>query len=103
VLLDATPRGEQPGTLYLIEPDVEDAGVVPEAHGMDPVKVLALARTLGGPPPRTLIVGCEPKTRMSADDDEILVALSEPVRAALEEATVLVEALLEELTTEGEP
>ena len=103
VLLDATPRGEQPGTLYLIEPDVEDAGAVPEAHGMDPVKVLALARTLGGPPPRTLIVGCEPMTRMSADDDEILVALSEPVRAALEEATVLVEALLEELTTEGEP
>ena len=38
-----------------------------DAHGMDPVKVLALARTLGAESlPRTLIVGCEPQTRMSA-------------------------------------
>jgi hydrogenase maturation protease len=53
VLLDATPRGDPPGTLYVIEAEAgEDDEVVPEAHGMDPVKVLALARTLGGTPPR---------------------------------------------------
>jgi hydrogenase maturation protease len=98
VLLDATPRGEPPGTLYVIEPDVEAADVAPEAHGMDPVKVLALARTLGGTPPRTLIVGCEPQTRMSSDDEEIVAELSEPVRAALDEATRLVESLLHDLT-----
>jgi hydrogenase maturation protease len=102
VLLDATPRGEPPGTLYVIEPDVQAAGVAPDAHGMDPVTVLALARTLGGTPPRTLVVGCEPLTRMSADDDEIVAALSEPVRGALDEATRLVEALLDDLT-KGEP
>src|SRR3954470_3102987 len=69
VLLDATPRGEPPGTLYVIEPELpgEEAGL--DAHGMDPVKVLALARMLSRPPgaaPRTLVVGCEPATRMSA-------------------------------------
>ena len=57
VLLDATPRGRAPGTLYVIEPDLGRARRVPEAHGMDPVKVLALARALGGVPPRTLVLG----------------------------------------------
>jgi hydrogenase maturation protease len=102
VLLDATPRGEPPGTLYVIEPEVDPDDVAPEAHGMDPVQVLALATTLGGTPPRMLVVGCEPLTRMSADDEEIVAALSEPVRAALDEATRLVEQVLDELTTEEE-
>jgi hypothetical protein len=39
---------------------------------------------------------------MSADDEEIVAALSEPVRAALDEATRLVEELLDELTNEEE-
>ena len=47
ILLDATPRGEAPGTLYVIEPDVESIeAAAPEAHGMDPVRVLALARAI---------------------------------------------------------
>ncbi|HET9739553.1 MAG TPA: hydrogenase maturation protease [Solirubrobacteraceae bacterium] len=97
LLLDATPRGEPPGTLYVIEPELSGDDVVPEAHGMDPVKVLALARALGETLPRTLVVGCEPQTRMSADDEEIVAALSEPVRAALDEAERLVESLLDDL------
>jgi hydrogenase maturation protease len=97
LLLDATPRGEPPGTLYVIEPELEDDDVVPEAHGMDPVKVLALARALGGTPPRTLVVGCEPLTRMSAEDEEIVAELTAPVQAALDEGERLVSSLLEEL------
>jgi hydrogenase maturation protease len=98
VLLDATPRGEAPGTLSVIEPDVEAADVAPEAHGMDPVKVLALARSLGGPPPRTIVVGCEPQAIVGPDDEEIVAGLSEPVRAALDGAVALVESVLDELT-----
>jgi hydrogenase maturation protease len=98
VLLDAAPRGEPPGTLYVIEPAGEPADVSIDAHGMNPIKVLALARALGGSPPRTLVVGCEPETRMSAEDDDIVAALSEPVRAALDEAVRLVESLLQDLT-----
>ncbi len=100
VLLDATPRGEPPGTLYVIEPDLEHIEMTIDAHGMDPVKVLALARTLGAESlPRTLIVGCEPQTRMSAEGEQILAELTEPVRASLEPAVALVEDLLGELTT----
>jgi hydrogenase maturation protease len=97
ILLDATPRGEAPGTLYVIEPDIEAIDVQPEAHGMDPVKVLALARALGGTPPRTLVLGCEPLTHMDADSDEIVAALTEPVAAALREAEHLLDQLLEEI------
>ena len=102
VLLDAAPRGRPPGTLYVIEPEVGDGDVAPDAHAMDPVKVLALARAMGGSPPRTLVVGCEPQTHMSADAEEIVAALSEPVRAALDEAERLVESLLAELIDEKE-
>jgi hydrogenase maturation protease len=103
VLLDATPRGQAPGTLYVIEPEAGEDHVDLDAHGMDPVKVLALARALGGTPPRTLVVGCEPQTRMRGDEDEVVAALSEPVRAALDEAVRLVESLLDELLTTPDP
>jgi hydrogenase maturation protease len=97
VLLDATPRGEPPGTLYLIEPELDLEEAPPEAHGMDPVRVLALAKALGGTPPRTLVLGCEPLTRLDADSPEIVAALSEPVRAALDEAERMLGTLLAEL------
>jgi hydrogenase maturation protease len=98
VLLDATPRGGAPGTLYVIEPDLEALDVAPEAHGMDPVKVLALARALGGLPPRVLVLGCEPLTRFDESSEEIVASLSEPVEAALNGAERLLGELLEELT-----
>ena len=98
VLLDATPRGGAPGTLYVIEPEVDEDALALETHGMDPVRVLAMAQALGGTPPRTLVVGCEPHTRMTGDEDEVVAALSEPVRAALDEGERLVAELLAELT-----
>jgi hydrogenase maturation protease len=97
LLLDATPRGEPPGTLYVIEPEVDPDAVAVETHGMDPVKVLAMVQALGGEPPRTLVVGCEPHSHPRPEDEEIVAELSEPVRAALDEAVRLVESLLEEL------
>jgi hydrogenase maturation protease len=97
VMLDATPRGEPPGTLYVIEAESDAEQVALDAHGMDPVKVLGLVRALGGAPPRTFVVGCEPQTRMSAEDGQLLGELSEPVRAALDEAVALVDSLLERL------
>jgi hydrogenase maturation protease len=97
VLLDATPRGEAPGTLYLIEPEVAPGAHAIEAHGMDPVKVLSLVQALGGSPPRTLVVGCEPQTRMDPGDEELVADLSEPVRLALDEGVRMVESVLAEL------
>jgi len=98
LLLDAAPRGGAPGTLYVIEPELDPDVVALDTHGMDPVKVLATARALGGTPARTLVLGCEPLTRMTGDEDELVGELSDPVRAALPAAIELVRELLDELT-----
>jgi hydrogenase maturation protease len=103
VFVDATPRGGEPGTVYLIEPEVEDDGNVSlDTHGMDPVKVIKLSRALGARPTRTLVVGCEPQVVLGGEDyDEMLMELSEPVRAAVDEAVKLVESLVEEPGGDG--
>jgi hydrogenase maturation protease len=97
ILVDAVPRGEAPGTLYVIEAALDDEAVAVDAHGMDPVKVLALARELGGPLPRVLVVGCEPQNRMTGAEDEVVAELSEPVRAAVDEAARMVRSLVDEI------
>jgi hydrogenase maturation protease len=103
VFVDATPRGGEPGTVYLIEPEVEDDGNVSlDTHGMDPVKVIKLSRALGARPTRTLVVGCEPQVVLGGEDyDEMLMELSKPVRAAVDEAVKLVESLVEEPGGDG--
>ena len=111
VLVDAVPRGGSPGTLYLIEPDlsgmtpekgVEAGRVALDNHSMDPVKVLAYARTLGAKPMHTLLVGCEPSP-MSDDYTEMHMGLSEPVQAAVDEAVKMIDSLLEQSRTEKYP
>jgi hydrogenase maturation protease len=103
VFVDAVPRGEPPGTLSVIEPELEEGGgaVTLDAHGMDPVKVLALARQVGDVPERILIVGCEPAVRMTGDEDDLVGELSEPVRGALDDAVKLVESVVDELLEGG--
>ena len=102
VFVDAIPRGEKPGTVYLIEPEIEEDGEVAlDTHGMDPVKVIKLSRALGAKPTRTLVVGCEPQVVVSGEDyEEMQMELSEPVRTAVEEAVKLVESLVEEINKE---
>ncbi|MEX2984170.1 hydrogenase maturation protease [Streptomyces sp. C36] len=110
VLVDAAPRGGEPGTLYVIDaedgPDAADAAgpgpvAAPEAHGMDPVKVLALARELareeGVPLPRLVVLGCEPLIRMRGDEPDVAFGLSEPVRAAVGRAVPLLLSLTSDL------
>lgn len=99
VFVDAASRGGEPGTVYLIEPEIEEDGEVSlDTHGMNPVKVIKLSRALGARPTRTLVVGCEPRVVVSGEDyDDMLMELSEPVRAAVEEAAKLVESLVGEI------
>lgn len=104
VLLDAAPRGEAPGTLSVIEPDPGSlpSAPAPEAHGLDPVKVLALARMLGdGRLPRVLVVGCEPLVRMRGDEPDVVVGLSDPVSEAVERSVPFVRSLVDELLAES--
>jgi hydrogenase maturation protease len=96
ILVDAVPRGEAPGTLYVIEPrQTAAANVTLDAHGMDPVKVLQAVSSMGGRIDHVLLVGCEPMPRdLEADWEE---SLSPPVQAAIEPAVELVESLITKL------
>ncbi len=105
ILVDAVPRGGSPGTLYLIEPKLPGSGseqgatvgkATPDAHSMDPVKVLAFARTLGARPIHTLLVGCEP-TPLDDEYTEMHMGLSTPVQAAVDEAVKMIDSLIEKL------
>jgi hydrogenase maturation protease len=105
VLVDATPRGGAPGTLYVIEPEADAPGTAAsiETHGMHPVRVLHLAHALGGQPPRVLVVGCEPAPLAEGLEEEGWMGLSDAVQAAIEPAVELVEAVLADLLgTAGE-
>jgi hydrogenase maturation protease len=98
ILVDACPHGEAPGTLYVIEPDLkalDDHPEVPqplvEAHAMNPVNVLRMARAMNIEVKNILLVGCQPET---LGGDEGQMGLSTPVEAAIEEAVALVESLI---------
>jgi hydrogenase maturation protease len=97
VLVDAVSRGESPGTVSIIEADVEG---VPErsdyqGHSMTPEVVLSLVRTMGARPPRTLVVGCEPES--FGDGDGGRMGLSEVVPAAIPAALHTVRILAGDL------
>lgn len=86
ILVDASPRGRAPGTLYELEPGpVEGAAVDP--HAAVPHQVLGLVRSMGGTLPPVRVVGCEPRTR---PDDEPRMGLSPEVEGAVEPAIALV-------------
>ncbi|HZZ71819.1 MAG TPA: hydrogenase maturation protease [Pirellulales bacterium] len=100
VLVDAAPRGDAPGTVYLIEPDLaamadEPPELAPlEGHSMDPLKVLRLVRTLGGEVQKLFVVGCEPFDFGLAEEGRM--GLSPVVAAAVDPAVALVERLVAE-------
>jgi hydrogenase maturation protease len=106
LLIDATPRGGAPGTLYVLEPDrpaeteIGSPGETMEGHSMDPAKVLRLAAAMGARIERLLLVGCEPAR--TDDYEEMARGLSPPVQAAVEEAIPLIELLVDRLLR-GDP
>lgn len=106
IMIDAAPRGLAPGTVSLIEPTLvapatEGAGVLVEPHGMDPVRVLRLAQSLGAALPTVRLVACEPAVLEPEEGGDLPLGLSEPVLAAVASAIELVESLIEELRSEG--
>jgi hydrogenase maturation protease len=97
ILIDACPRGEAPGTVYVVEPDIaalddeEPTPSILDAHTMNPLHVLRLARSMGAGLHNILLVGCEPAT---FGPEEGQIGLSEPVEAAVDRAVAVVESLL---------
>lgn len=81
VLVDALDRGEPAGTLFVIEPEIEDGVHVPDVHLANPDRVLSMAKTMGVLPDRVIIVGCQ-----VSEVDELGEGLSPDVQRALSTA-----------------
>ena len=64
VLVDAMPLGERPGTVAVVEVEVEAPDAEPhgglDAHTMTPATVLANLERLGGHVERIVVVACQP-------------------------------------------
>jgi hydrogenase maturation protease len=102
ILVDAVPRGGTPGTVYLLEPELGPSpatGAVIEAHSMDPVKVLRMARELGSTIRSIYLVGCEPQPL--ASDDDMQMEMSAPAQAAVEEAIAVIDSLVAQILAGG--
>jgi hydrogenase maturation protease len=103
IFVDATPRGETPGTLYTIEPevneivDIQTQGAIVETHGMNPMKVLQMVKSMGGSFKKILLVGCEPAT---FGPEEGQMGLSAPVEAAVDQAVSIVASLVGRFSVE---
>ena len=98
ILVDAAPRGEEPGTVYFIEPDLETVDTLEpvslDTHGMDPQVVLQTIKTLGGMRGRLYVVGCEPL------ETEEGIGLSAPVARGVEDAIKLLHDIIDRLSQE---
>jgi hydrogenase maturation protease len=91
IMVDAVP-GTPPGRITVQQVGHDDLGQGEwDAHGMDPVAVLANMDRLGGTLPTTYVVGC----RVATLDEGI--GLSAPVAAAVDEAVAAVHALVARL------
>ena len=98
ILVDALPRDDAPGTLYVVKPDLSrmgnpaTPGMEINPHGMDPVRVLNLALSMGAILAPVFLLGCQPND--FGDELEGRMALSAPVQAVVEEASNMVEELI---------
>jgi hydrogenase maturation protease len=106
ILVDAYPGEGQPGTLFIVELDLQNLdsaetqrGIV-DPHGMNPLNVLRMAVNMGAQLKRILLVGCVPAT---LGPEEGQMGLSEPIAAAVDEAVQLVDSLVARILAEEWP
>jgi hydrogenase maturation protease len=93
VIVDAVPGPAEPGTIRVLQVGPEDLGSGEfDAHGMNPVAVLANLDVLGGTLPPTYVVGCVPVT---VDEG---IGLSDVVSAAVDDGVAAVRRLVTDLT-----
>jgi hydrogenase maturation protease len=98
VILDVSPQGGEPGTLYVMEPDedavpgqIEDGDVI-NPHAMDPQTVLRFVKSVGAWPGKVVVIACEPE-----QVSEMGWGLSERVQDAVARAVALVLETVDEL------
>jgi hydrogenase maturation protease len=99
IIVDALPRGQAAGTLYVVEPNLAAASAETaiNPHGMDPVQVLNLAASQGTITAQVLVLGCEPQD--FGDELEGRMGLSARVQAAVPEAAKMALELADRIAT----
>ena len=85
VVIDSVDRGASPGTVFVIEPEIDDPAHVPDIHLANPRRVLMMAKAMGALPERVVIIGCQP-----AEIDELGEQLTEDVERAVDVAVAKV-------------
>ncbi len=102
MILDISEQGGTPGTLYVIEADIDSVdgniqdGDTLNPHGMDPKTMLRFVKSIGAWPGKVVVIACEPQTV-----EEIGFKLSESVAGAVEPAVELVLKTVAELQTDA--
>jgi hydrogenase maturation protease len=106
IVIDAGDRGREPGTVYLLEPDIpemgdysqeDQQGLLSDMHYTVPNRVLTLARALGTLPKSVYIVGCQP------GDLDLGLELSPPVAAAVDKAVEVIQDLTNQMIAANNP
>ena len=108
LLVDVARRGETPGTLTVIEPDLgfDEQGRTEEVPldpcDLDPVQLVRFAHLFGRVPRQVMVLVCEPQDAPPATVDPAAPArMSPPVGEAVEHAVPLLESLLADLLAAG--
>jgi hydrogenase maturation protease len=97
ILVDAYPGEGTPGTVFVVERNLEELGPagseqgLVDAHAMNPMTVLRMAAGMGAQLKRILIVGCVPAT---LGPEEGQMGLSPEVAAAVDEAAKVINKLV---------
>jgi hydrogenase maturation protease len=105
IFVDAMQRNEPPGTIFVFKPDLSKIGgeqtnsAMVDTHGLNPMKVLSMAKGMGAKFGQLLVVGCEPE---NLGGEFGAMELSEPVQASIEKAVERIESLITELNDEYE-
>ena len=98
IILDAVDRKAEPGTIFVIEPTVEQGAcsATIDLHLADPRGALRMADALGVRPKRVWIIGCQIK-----ECDELGAELSPAVAKALPEVVRQTHALVDTLLSQA--
>ena len=98
ILVDATPLREPPGTIGLIEIDLQEVSQAQantaDGHSSSPVHALQLAQSLGRLSERLYLVGCEPAALQNENGE---MGLSQEVQEAVPRAVRMIESLVEQV------
>ena len=106
ILVDAIDKGAEPGTLFVVEPELNSREIEPlrlheslvDMHYADPSKVLMLAKALKVCPPKVFLVGCQPEYV-----DDAVEGLRPPVERAVPMAVKEIQSLISELLRVNAP